>query len=301
MRTLAALVCGVLLLVVPAPVRAWGMDVHRWLTARALDGLPGDLKPFFAAQRDFISEHAVDPDLWRVAGLRTDVGDEDPNHFLDIDDLGDPPPFRNVPRTWDAMVAKYGVERATKAGRLPWRAEEMFNRLTGMFQDMAKPNGSPYAAENARYLAAVLSHYVEDAHQPLHTTGNYDGLFTGQRGVHGRYETALVLRHLSTLRLAAVSVQPIGNVRDFMFAAIVRSQSRVAAVLHADRQAAEGRESYDDAYYAAFFAHARPLLEEQLSEAASAVASLIARAWEQAGRPALPLNTGPRPPTRIRK
>ncbi len=64
---------------------------------------------------------------------------------------------------------------------------------------------------------------------------------------------------------------------------------------------AEGRELYDDQYYQAFFAAVRPELEQQLEEASGAVASLITRAWEQAGRPALPHQTAPRPPARIRK
>ena len=192
LRVALALVIGGALLVTPAGVRAWGMDVHRWLTRQALDGLPADLKPFFLEQRDFISEHAADPDLWRVVALRGELGDEDPNHFFDIDALDDLAPFRNVPRTWDGLVAKYGRARAEKAGRLPWRAEEIYNRLVAMFQELGKPNGSPYAADNAKYLVAVLSHYVGDAHQPLHATDNYDGQLTNQRGVHSRFETELV-------------------------------------------------------------------------------------------------------------
>jgi hypothetical protein len=297
MRTLIALACGLLLVAAPASVRAWGVDVHRFLTRRAIDGLPGDLKAFFAPQREFVVEHSVDPDLWRVVALRGALGEEDPNHFLDIDDLGDDPPFRNVPRTWTGMVAAYGSERANKAGRLPWRAEEIFNRLTTMFAELGRPGGSPYAADNARYLSAVLAHYVEDAHQPFHATRHFDGQFTGQRGIHARYETTLVMRHLSSMTLAPVVIEPIADVRAFMFDAIVKSQGRVAAALAADRRAAQGRDEYDDAYYQAFFAAARPGLEQQLSESASGVASLIVRAWEQAGR--LSLAMPPRPASRI--
>jgi hypothetical protein len=288
-RVLAAAAAVGLLVASPAPVRAWGMDVHRWLTRRAIDGLPIAVRPFFQARRDFISEHAADPDLWRAVGLRGDLGEEDPNHFLDLDGLDEPPPFTNVPRDLTAFIARYGTDRATKAGHLPWRVEEIYKRLVTAFQDIGKPT-SPYAAGNAQYLVAVLSHYVEDAHVPFHATVNHDGQLTGQRGIHGRFESDLVLRNLSRLNLAPVTTHPIPNVRDFIFDTLVVSQSRVAAVLDADRRAAEAHPNYDDAYYAALLAGARPVLEQRLSEAATSVASVVMAAWEAAGRPKLPVD-----------
>lgn len=301
MRVILAAACALCVLAMPAAVHGWGLDVHRFLTRRALTGLPPELKPFFDEQRDFVSERAADPDMWRVAALRTDIGDEDPNHFLDIDALDEPAPFSNVPRTWEGLVTKYGLERATKAGRLPWRAEEMYNRLVGHFRDMGRPNGPGYAGDNARYIAAVLSHYLEDAHQPLHATGNYDGQLTNQNGIHSRFETALVLRNLPTLNLAPVAIRPIGNIREFMFATIVESQSLVAPLLAADRKATEGLEFYDDAYFAALLTGVRPILEKRLSDSASAVASVIVQAWKEAGSPTMAVNAGPRPPARIRR
>jgi hypothetical protein len=300
MRAILAALCGVLVLAMPSAVAGWGMDVHRMLTRRALAGLPPELKPFFDEQRDYIAEHSADPDLWRVAGLRTTVGEEDPNHFLDIDDL-EPAPFANVPRTWEGMVAKYGLEKANKAGRLPWRGEEMYNRLVGLFRDIGRPNGPTYAADNARYIASVLAHYLEDANQPLHATGNYDGQLTSQNGVHSRFETALVLRNLSALNLAPVEIRPVGNMLEYMFNTIIESQSLVARVLAADLKATEGRELYDDGYFTAFLSGVKPILEKRLSDSSSAVASVIVQAWKDAGSPTLPVNTAPRPPARIRR
>jgi alkylated DNA nucleotide flippase Atl1 len=300
MRNVIGLVIGITLLAAPVSMHAWGMDVHRWLTRRALDGLPADLKPFFAARRDFISEHAADPDLWRVVGLKNDLGAEDPNHFLDLDALGDPPPFRNVPRDWNAFVGKYGLDRAMKSGRLPWRAEEIYNKLVSSFQDIGKPTGPAYAADNARYLSAVLSHYIEDAHVPFHATANHDGQMTNQHGIHARFETDLVLRNLPVLKLSPVIIHPVGNIRNFVFDTLVESQSLVETVLRADRNASAGREFYDERYFAAFLAGARPVLEKRLSDAASSTASVIVAAWEQAGRPKLPID-GSKPPARIRR
>ena len=36
-----------------------------------------------------------------------------------------------------------------------------------------------------------LGHYIADAHVPLHTTENYNGQLTGQRGIHGFWESRI--------------------------------------------------------------------------------------------------------------
>ena len=299
MRLFVGAALAACVVVLPVSLRGWGFDVHRELTRRSLQGLPPELKPFFTAQRDFIIEHTVDPDLWRVVGLKGERGDEDPNHFLDIDGLDDPPPFTNVPREWAAFVKKYGAERANRAGRLPWRAEEIYLLLVQRFKEIAK--GTPaYAAENARYLAAVLAHYIQDAHQPFHAVANYDGQLTNQRGIHSRFETELVLRNLGAISWAPVTLTPIANFRDFMFETVVTSASLTKAVLDADRQAAAGRELYDDPYFAAFFAGARPVLDRRLNDAASALGSALVAAWTEAGKPVLPAAKPPAP-ARIRR
>jgi alkylated DNA nucleotide flippase Atl1 len=299
MRTVIALGLVAALAAVPTSLQGWGMDVHRLLTRRALDELPGELKPFYAERRDFISEHAVDPDLWRVVDLSGPLGNEDPNHFMDLEDL-DAPPFRSIPHDWNAYVQKYGLDKANRSGRLPWRTEEIYNRLVTTFQDIAKGTGPSYVGDNARYLSAVLAHYVEDAHVPFHGTNNHDGQLTNQRGIHARFETDLVLRNMPALKFTPVRPRPIANVRDFIFDTLIESQSLVASALQADRKAVEGREFYDDAYFAAFFAGARPVLEKRLNDSVAGVVSVIVSAWEKAGKPTLPLDA-PKPPARIRR
>lgn len=40
-------------------------------------------------------------------------------------------------------------------------------------------------------MSADLGHYIADAHVPLHTTENYNGQMTGQRGIHGFWESRI--------------------------------------------------------------------------------------------------------------
>lgn len=276
------------------------MDVHRVISEHAVDRLPAEIKPFFLPHKAFIAEHSVDPDLWRVMDLKGDRGDEPPNHFLDIDfEEGSKPPFDNVPRDYDEYVKKYGIGPATRWGRLPWRAEEVYNRLVTNMRDIGKPN-VPYAADNARYLVAVLAHYIEDAHVPFHGALNYDGQLTNQRGIHARFETELVLRNPKQWTWAPVPVVAIPDFKAYMFKTVIDSQQMVAAVLAADLKATEGREFYDAAYFDAFLKGAGPIADRRLSEAASAVASAVYSAWIDAGKPVLP-TTSERTPARIRR
>lgn len=300
MKKLWIAAIGVSLLALQAGVAAWGMEVHRFITKRAIEGLPAEVKPFFMARADFIVEHSVDPDLWRVADLSSQWGNEDPNHFLDFDGFGEAAPFSGVPRDWKAVVQKYGAELANKNGRLPWRAEEMFNKLVATFTDMGK-NPAGYAADNARYQAAVLAHYIEDAHVPFHAVTDYDGQATNQRGIHSRFETELVMRNKATLALTPVVISPVPDIKTFIFDTLIADQPHVKTILDADKKATDGREFYDDAYFTDFAKNgALTVAQERISRAASSVASVWIAAWEKAGKPKLP-DDGARTPARIRK
>ena len=299
MRALVAGVTGLLLLLSPVSLSAWGLDVHRWITTRALEGLPPELKPFYMSRSAFITEHAVDPDLWRIVGLRSERGEEDPNHFLDMDGLDEKRPFTGIPRTWDAYVARYGAERANRMGRLPWRTAEIYQLLVSRFRDAAKPQPG-YAADNVAYLSAVLAHYVEDAHVPFHAVTAYDGQATNQRGIHSRFETELVKRNYKSYKPAPIKIRPVGDITEFVFARLVESEALVDQVLAADRAAAEGREFYDDAFFAAFAKGAGAIAERRTADAAASVASVIVAAWTEAGKPAMPVKVTPTP-ARIRR
>src|SRR6476469_4630889 len=120
---IAALALGVLL-ATPTGVRTWSFDAHRFITARAIDRLPSELKPFFDRGRPFVVEHSVDPDLWRLAGW----DQEPPRHFLDLDAYGSAP-FAELPRDYDRAIQRYGADRLRQHGLLPWRTAEIYDRL----------------------------------------------------------------------------------------------------------------------------------------------------------------------------
>lgn len=296
MRLAAAVLAA--LVILPSSVSAWGFEAHKFIADRMIALLPAELKPLFEKRRAFIVERAIDPDLWRTVGWEA----EPPNHFLDMDykEFG-PYPFTALPREYDAAVQKFGKEVIHTQGLLPWRTAEFYGHLQREFASLnQKPAPPGYALDNIVLFAAVMTHYVSDAHVPLHAVVNYNGQLTGQDGLHSRWESELFDRHRAALKIAPPPMKPVLNPRDFMFETLLASNRLAPNVLESDTKAVAGREFYDDAYFETFAAGTLPVLEKRLNEAIASVAAMIAGAWENAGRPAVPTEL-PRTPRRVRR
>ncbi len=291
-KTSVVAVVALIALAAPQPAVAWGSAAHRHIMARAIDLLPAELKPFFVQHKDEVVMRVVDPDLFRVLGW-----EEDPNHFVNFGakELGEYP-FKELPREYGAAIEKFGLATLRRNGLLPWRQQEEFGNLRRAFEGFTRET---YGVGNTVLFAAVMSHYIQDAHQPLHASANYDGQMTGNTGIHARFETALFERFQSRLTIRPAPPAPILNSRDAAFDALLSSYKQVDSILKADDEAKKGKETYDDEYYERLFTTLRPILEQRLGEAITATAGLIMGAWEQAGRPVLK-PAGPRPPQKIK-
>jgi hypothetical protein len=277
-----------------APAHAWGFAGHRLIMRRALELLPAELKPFFNQYREEAIIRSVDPDLWRNVGW-----EDDPNHFLDfgVPEYGKDP-FVELPRDYDAALQKFGSATLTRYGLLPWREAEEFGNLRRAFEGFAR--SSPYASSDVVLFSAVAAHYIQDAHQPLHATDNYDGAQTRNNGIHSRFERDLIERFEARLKLQPPPPQAIANPRDFAFDVLVDSHRLVGTILEADDAAKSGKDAYDDDYYEKFLGRVQTTLERQLSRSIAATAGVIIGAWEAAGRPK-PALRDPRPVQRIRR
>lgn len=279
MRRWIALVVVVGSIAYPSRADAWGFEAHKYILGRAIALLPTEIRPFFEKFQTTLIEHSIDPDLWRTAGWEA----EPPRHFVDMDAYG-PYPFKEMPRDYDEAVKRYGKDFVEKNGTLPWRTEEIYRKLIEAFTQT-----TPYARDNIKFFASVIGHYVSDAHVPFHAALNYDGQLTGQRGIHSRFEAELFLRFQDRLKVVPPPLIKVGNPRDFVFDSLLVSFPLVQSVLDADKAAVQGRELYDDAYFAEFLAKVQPILERRLADSITDTASIIAAAWIEAGRPALPL------------
>jgi hypothetical protein len=291
----AVLVLTIVASLLPSPASAWGFAAHRAIMRRAIDILPPEIKPFFVEHRDEMVYRAVDPDMWRSAGW-----DDDHNHFVNFGspELG-PAPFTSMPRDYSAALQQFGPATLNRLGTLPWRQAEMFGNLQRAFERIG--DGNVFLVETILVFAAASSHYIQDAHQPLHASNNYNGQLTDQLGLHVRFETQLFERFESRLTLTPAPPHAFASPRDYAFDALLASYQKMDALLKADTEALGSKDTYDDGYFEAFFTNVKPMLEERLSSAITATASVIVSAWEQAGRPSLAPKATPRAPQKVQR
>ncbi len=139
--------------------------------------LPPVMVGFYKKHIDFVTEHAVDPDKRRHANQY-----EAPRHYIDLDHYGKNP-FDTVPKYWNDAVKKFTEDTLNAYGIVPWWIDVMSYKLTNAFKKMDVGLILHYSAD--------IGHYIGDAHVPLHTTENYNGQLTGQKGIHGFWESRL--------------------------------------------------------------------------------------------------------------
>ena len=78
----------------------WGFFAHKRINRLAVLTLPPQMMVFFKPNIDYITDHAVDPDMRRYASKH-----EAPRHYIDLDNYG-APPYDALPRPWlEAMLA----------------------------------------------------------------------------------------------------------------------------------------------------------------------------------------------------
>ena len=159
------------------PAYSWGFFAHQKINRMAVFTLPDEMIGFYKKHIEYISQHAVDPDKRRNVSV-----DEASRHYIDIDRYGKYP-FDSVPKFWKAAVKKYSEDSLRAHGINPWYIDKMVYRLQQAFKEENLDLILHYSAD--------LGHYIADAHVPLHTTQNYNGQMTNQKGIHGFWESRI--------------------------------------------------------------------------------------------------------------
>jgi hypothetical protein len=261
-------------IVAPAPLCAWGPNGHRLIANKAVDTLPPELRPWFEANRTYITQHVTDPIDWLAKNPA-----ERRNQIIELEKYGRFP-FDALPRDYKAAVRKFTKPALEANGLLPWQIGLYSQRLTEALRSGKW--------DEARQNAALLAHYVEQAHDPFSTTDNLDGRLAGQTGVQIRFGTAMVDRFALFIYVRPNDAVFVSDPTDHAFQDCLAAHGWVEPVLLADRRARHGLPDYTDEYYDRFFNTAGAILIRQLSDASTDVGSYWLTAWVNAGRPALP-------------
>ncbi len=203
---------------------------------------------------------------------------EGPRHFLDIDLYG-PYPFVELPHDYDDAVAKFGVETITKRGLATWRIAD----YTRLLSEAMKSGDTQKIVQ----AAGALAHYVEDIHMPLHVVKNYNGQLTNQHGVHQRFEDDMVDAYAERIHLTPKRALEIGDPLEAAFDIVLDSYVYANNLLHADRKAKLGEDTYSASYLEKLFRFSGWIAVQRMSDAATATASYWYTAWLRAGKPEL--------------
>jgi hypothetical protein len=277
-----------------SPAQAWGFFGHRLLNRLAVYTLPPEMLPFFKANIEYLTANATRPD-----SRRTVVPTEAPRHFMDVDVYGDSALTRHgrgLPRAYaDAVALVGGEDSLLHHGIVPWQVATMKNQLTAAFR-----TGD---TDRILYLAADLGHYVADACVPLHTTRNYNGQLTGQRGIHALWESRLPELQAADYDLLTGPAPYLEQPTEAAWAAVARAHAAVDSVFRMEKavsaELADDRKysyeqrgnvtirTYSREFSQAYHRRLNGQVERQLRYAARLIGAFWYTAWVDAGQPDL--------------
>jgi hypothetical protein len=274
-RVLAVLFALVAIaLAVAPPAFAWGRQAHRLADDWAIGTLPANIRNYYQSNRSFILNHANDPEEWTKKDRY-----ERMRHYIYLNKYG-MFPYLELPHSYKAAVKKYGLRHITRNGVLPWQIGEYSLKLTNAFR--------AHDWEQVRLNSAALAFYVADAHDPLHTTQNYDGQLTGQTGLEMRFGAELVERYSHFFMFRPDRAVKVSDPTEHAFEMILEANTWVNQIVLADIVAQYGLPGYTDAYFDAFYSRVGSTAMKEISEAAHDIGSYWYAAWLNAGRPELP-------------
>ncbi len=259
------------LILIPFLLRAadiqWGWGAHRYINEHAVDYLPPEMQ-FFQDHKDFIREHAVDPDQ---SSNRPGYW-----HYIDIDYY---PEFfsHTLPTDLNTLTTMYSWSTITNNGIVPWAITYEVDSLKSL---MAAGQW-----DIAWQAVADLGHYVADSHQPLHLTQNYNGQMTGNSGIHSRYETTMTNAHLDDLPLPAGSARYLDSIIDTVFQYIGEVYPYVDLIMAADNAGRAQDASYGSTYYNILWSQLDSITTDALNRSILDLASIWYSAWVDAGSP----------------
>jgi hypothetical protein len=226
-------------LAAPLVALSWDAHGHRTITYLALDGLSSQMPAWLRedAVRHRIAAQANEPDRWK--GWNSDPlrHVNYPDHFLDIELLEEfgltletmPRLRREYLRAMaiskhlhPELVSPHDASRDTaRAHEWPGFAlhaiDENYAKLQSTFQqiriiesldDPARTHELELVRNNAIFHMGVLSHFVGDICQPLHTTKHYNGWlgdnpkgYTTEHTIHAAMDGALGTHKLTHANL----------------------------------------------------------------------------------------------------
>lgn len=270
----------------------WGFYGHKRINRMAVFTLPPELFGFYKAHIEYVTENAVNPDKRRYA-----VEGEAPRHYIDLDHYYKPgeDPNKAMPHRWENAVAKYTEDTLQAYGIVPWHIVVMKYRLQRAFE----------AGDIDRILSysADLGHYIADSHVPLHTTENYNGQLSNQKGIHGLWESRLVEINADDYDYFVGKAKYIRKPLDFAWETVMESHKCLDSVLQIERKltnefGSDRKYSYEQRgrittkvysyeFSQAYHKQLNNMVQRRMRKSIISVGSMWYTCWVDAGQPDL--------------
>jgi hypothetical protein len=278
------------LLVIVLSCCSWGFFVHRTVNQLALYQLPDPLRLFFYKNRDSLVKEAPGPDMRRNSDPT-----ENPRHFIDLEAYGDSAAWK-MPLHEEEAIRIYSFDTLKKYGYVPYQVQREAALLTAAFRKGDR--------DSILFYAADLGHYIGDANVPLHTTVNYDGQLSNQKGLHNLWESTVPELELDHYNLYdGHQARYLPDPAAAIWEAVRHSHELLKDVFGQEKEASKqftdstkyhlimyyGRQTraYTPAFAEAYQARLGNTINEQLLRSADLIADFWFTAWTDAGKPDL--------------
>lgn len=273
---------------------SWGTFGHEHINRASVFSLPESMRPFFYNHIDFITIESTIPDLRKY--VLSDKS-ENPRHFVDLENFGK---IDSLPKNMEDTKKRYDEKFLQSNGILPWYLQDLMEKLTKAFKEKRKTE--------ILFLSADIGHYVGDAHMPLHTSANYDGQLTDQKGIHALWESRMPEVFGKDYNYNAREAKYIEDVNKEIWSIIFNSHKLKDTLLIIDKalrtstpenklfktdasgkivKSKYNQFIYSDEYTRQLHIALNGMVEKQMRASISAVADLWYTAWVNAGKPDL--------------
>ncbi len=250
----------------------WGGTGHKIINEKAVLSFPVAMS-YYNTWQSGLGSHASDAD-----SRKSSDPNEAPKHYIDIDNYPSFVSSGYINQNFDSLVAIHGYSFVLDQGILPWAILTTMDSLTQQFArgDMSK----------ALLTAADLGHYVGDGHMPLHITRNYNGQYSGQSGIHSRYESNMINRYSSQINYSGRTLNYVNERSNYVFQMLYENYNYVDTLLAADLTAkSTAGNTSSDLYYSTLWNLTKNFTIHLFSNASSRLAELIYTCWIDGGSP----------------
>ena len=270
--------------------KAWGFWAHKVINRMAVFTLPPEMSNFYKLNSPYLMNASLNPDRRRQV-----VKGEGCRHFFDVDAYGSD--ALSMPLFFDSAAARLGTDSLLRNGIAPYHLMKLKSALTTAFSERDTPN--------ILRLSSEIGHYLSDICVPLHTTRNYNGQLTGQKGIHALWESQIPEMYGPEWNLFSGTATYLESPGLFFMQTVQNSFGKVDSVLNIDRllrsqfsastllafknRNGKNVKTYSREYVEAYYQALHKMPERQMRKAIQAVGSLWYTCWVDAGQPDLNL------------